>query len=115
MIWVVLVLDVIKCNYFLGIDGNLVRREFLNYVLFLMRFYNDEYVDLFLSLDISFMRYVVYVFDFLIYYMRSGIDIDVDVFRLVLVVCKNFCYWFKKIIYRIIRREYYELVMRKGN
>lgn len=35
------------------------------------------------------MRHVAYVFDSLIYYMRSGIDTDADVFRLVLVVCKN--------------------------
>lgn len=35
------------------------------------------------------MRHVAYVFDALIYYMRSGIDTDADVFRLVLLVCKN--------------------------
>lgn len=81
-------LDVIKCNYFLGADGNLARREFLNYALSLMRSHNDEHADSLPSLDISSMRHVAYVFDALIYYMRSGIDTDADVFRLVLLVCK---------------------------
>lgn len=82
-------MDVVKCNYFLGTDGNLARREFLNYALSLMRSHNDEHADSLPSLDISSMRHVAYVFDSLIYYMRSGIDTDADVFRLVLVVCKN--------------------------
>ena len=46
-----------------------------------MRSHNDEHADSLPSLDISFMRHVAYVFDALIYYMRSGIDTDADVFR----------------------------------
>lgn len=64
-----------------GGDGNLARREFLNYALSLMRSHNDEHADSLPSLDISSMRHVAYVFDALIYYMRSGIDTDADVFR----------------------------------
>lgn len=65
----------------IGTDGNLARREFLNYALSLMRSHNDEHADSLPSLDISSMRHVAYVFDSLIYYMRSGIDTDADVFR----------------------------------
>ncbi|XP_078331394.1 E3 ubiquitin-protein ligase UBR5-like isoform X2 [Crassostrea virginica] len=65
----------------IGGDGNLARREFLNYALSLMRSHNDEHADSLPSLDISSMRHVAYVFDALIYYMRSGIDTDADVFR----------------------------------
>ena len=64
-----------------GVDGNLARREFLNYDISLMRSHNDEHADSLPSLDISSMRHVAYVFDALIYYMRSGIDTDADVFR----------------------------------
>ena len=64
-----------------GGDGSLARREFLNYALSLMRSHNDEHADTLPSLDISSMRHVAYVFDALIYYMRSGIDTDADVFR----------------------------------
>lgn len=83
------VMSCISCNYCLGADGNLARREFLNYALSLMRSHNDEHADSLPSLDISSMRHVAYVFDALIYYMRSGIDTDADVFRLVLPVCRN--------------------------
>ncbi|XP_062606641.1 E3 ubiquitin-protein ligase UBR5-like isoform X3 [Saccostrea cucullata] len=65
----------------IGADGNLARREFLNYALSLMRSHNDEHADSLPSLDILSMRHVAYVFDALIYYMRSGIDTDADVFR----------------------------------
>lgn len=53
----------------------------LNYALSLMRSHNDEHADSLPSLNISSMRHVAYVFDALIYYMRSGIDTDADVFR----------------------------------
>jgi E3 ubiquitin-protein ligase EDD1 len=46
-----------------------------------MRSHNDEHSDSLPSLDISAMRHVAYVFDALIYYMRSGIDSDTDVIR----------------------------------
>ena len=68
-----------------GGDGNLARSEFLNYALSLMRFHNDKHADSLPSLDISSMRHVVYVFDALIYYMRSGINTDADVFKWVCV------------------------------
>lgn len=66
---------------FTGTDGNLARREFLNYALSLMRSHNDEHADSLPSLDISSMRHVAYVFDALIYYIRSSIDMDAEVFR----------------------------------
>ncbi|XP_055998190.1 E3 ubiquitin-protein ligase UBR5-like isoform X2 [Ostrea edulis] len=65
----------------IGTDGNLARREFLNYALSLMRSHNDEHADSLPSLDISSMRHVAYVFDALIYYIRSSIDMDAEVFR----------------------------------
>lgn len=46
-----------------------------------MRSHNDEHSDSLPSLDISAMRHVAYVFDALIYYMRSGTDSDTDVIR----------------------------------
>lgn len=62
-------------------DGNTARRDFLNYALSLMRSHNDEHSDSLPILDISAMRHVAYVFDSLIYYMRSGTDTETDVFR----------------------------------
>ncbi|XP_052085872.1 E3 ubiquitin-protein ligase UBR5-like isoform X2 [Mytilus californianus] len=62
-------------------DGSVARRDFLNYALSLMRSHNDEHSDSLPSLDISAMRHVAYVFDALIYYMRSGTDSDTDVIR----------------------------------
>lgn len=62
-------------------DGSIARRDFLNYALSLMRSHNDEHSDSLPSLDISAMRHVAYVFDALIYYMRSGTDSDTDVIR----------------------------------
>lgn len=66
---------------FLASDGSVARRDFLNYALSLMRSHNDEHSDSLPSLDISAMRHVAYVFDALIYYMRSGTDSDTDVIR----------------------------------
>ncbi|KAK3087035.1 hypothetical protein FSP39_000732 [Pinctada imbricata] len=65
----------------IGSEGNIARRDFLQYALSLMRSHNDEHSDNLPSMDISAMRHVAYVFDALIYYMRSGIDTDTDVFR----------------------------------
>ncbi|XP_033727140.1 E3 ubiquitin-protein ligase UBR5-like isoform X1 [Pecten maximus] len=65
----------------IGSDGNVARRDFLNYALSLMRSHNDEHSDTLPSLDISAMRHVAYVFDALIYYMRSSTDTDSEVFR----------------------------------
>ena len=50
------------------------RREFLNYALSLMRAHNAEHSDALPVLDVSAMRHIAYVFDALIYYMRSGSD-----------------------------------------
>ena len=64
-----------------GLDGNSARRDFLTYALSLMRSHNDEHSDNLPIIDISALRHVAYVFDALIYYMRSGTDSDTDVIR----------------------------------
>lgn len=46
-----------------------------------MRSHNNEHSDSLPVLDISAVRHVAYVFDALIYYMRSGTDSDTDVLR----------------------------------
>ena len=56
------------------VDLNSSRRDFLNYALSLMRSHNDEHSDTLPILDISALKHVAYVFDALIYYMRSGTD-----------------------------------------
>ena len=48
------------------------RREFLNYCLSLMRAHNSEHSDTMPVIDVSSLKHVAYVFDALIYYMRSG-------------------------------------------
>ena len=55
-------------------DSNGNRRDFLNYALSLMRAHNAEHSDSLPSLDVSAMKHIAYVFDALIYYMRSGTD-----------------------------------------
>jgi E3 ubiquitin-protein ligase EDD1 len=66
---------------FAGLDGNSARRDFLTYALSLMRSHNAEHSDTLPVIDISALKHVAYVFDALIYYMRSGTDSDVDVIR----------------------------------
>ncbi|XP_060590423.1 E3 ubiquitin-protein ligase UBR5-like isoform X1 [Ruditapes philippinarum] len=61
--------------------GNNARRDFLNYALSLMRSHNNEHSDSLPVIDIASLRHVAYVFDALIYYMRSGTDTDTDVLR----------------------------------
>lgn len=61
---------------FLGVDANAARREFLSYCLSLMRAHNGEHLDSLPILDVSALKHVAYVFDALIYYMRSGTSID---------------------------------------
>lgn len=61
---------------FLGVDANAARREFLSYCLSLMRAHNGEHLDSLPILDVSALKHVAYVFDALIYYMRSGTLID---------------------------------------
>lgn len=62
-------------------DGNSARRDFLNYALSLMRSHNDEHSDSLPVIDISALRHVAYVFDALIYFLRSGTDTDTEVLR----------------------------------
>ncbi|XP_018572709.1 E3 ubiquitin-protein ligase hyd isoform X3 [Anoplophora glabripennis] len=53
-------------------DWHAARREFLSYCLSLMRAHNSEHLDSLPILDVSALRHVAYVFDALIYFMRSG-------------------------------------------
>lgn len=46
-----------------------------------MRAHSNEHTDCLPVIDISSLRHVAYVFDALIYYMRSGTDTDTDVLR----------------------------------
>uniref|UniRef100_A0A0K2U4A3 E3 ubiquitin-protein ligase UBR5 n=1 Tax=Lepeophtheirus salmonis TaxID=72036 RepID=A0A0K2U4A3_LEPSM len=50
------------------------RRDFLNYALSLMRAHNSEHSDSLPVIDVSALKHIAYVFDALIYYMRSGSD-----------------------------------------
>jgi E3 ubiquitin-protein ligase EDD1 len=50
------------------------RKDFLNYALSLMRAHNAEHSDSLPILDVAAMKHIAYVFDALIYYMRSGTD-----------------------------------------
>ena len=50
------------------------RRDFLNYALSLMRAHNSEHSDSLPVIDVSAMKHIAYVFDALIYYMRSGTE-----------------------------------------
>lgn len=74
---------VIKINlYLIGVDGHAARREFLSYALSLMRAHNSEHLDSLPIMDVSALKHIAYVFDALIYYMKSGTDPpDVDVLR----------------------------------
>lgn len=57
-----------------ALDPLLSRREFLSYCLSLMRSHNAEHLDSLPVLDVSALKHIAYVFDALIYYMRSGVD-----------------------------------------
>lgn len=59
-------------------DGNSARRDFLGYALSLMRSHNDEHADSLPVIDISALRHSAYVFDALIYYMRTLPEVDSD-------------------------------------
>ena len=57
-------------------DGNSARRDFLCYALSLMRCHNNEHADSLPVIDVSAQRHVAYVFDALVYYMRTTPDGD---------------------------------------
>ncbi|KAL3282723.1 hypothetical protein HHI36_005894 [Cryptolaemus montrouzieri] len=61
-----------------GVDAHAARREFLSYCLSLMRAHNSEHLDSLPVLDVSALKHVAYVFDALIYFMRSGSSEAVD-------------------------------------
>ena len=50
------------------------RREFLNYCLSLMRAHNGEHSDTLPVIDVSSLKHIAYIFDALIYYIRSRND-----------------------------------------
>lgn len=50
------------------------RKDFLTYALSLMRAHNGEHSDSLPVLDVSALKHIAYVFDALIYYMRSGTE-----------------------------------------
>ena len=53
-----------------------VRQDFLSYALSLMRSHNSEHSDSLPIIDVASMKHIAYVFDALIYYMRSGSELD---------------------------------------
>nr|CAD7423599.1 unnamed protein product [Timema monikensis] len=63
-------------------DPHSARRDFLSYCLSLMRAHNGEHLDSLPVLDVSALKHIAYVFDALIYYMRSGTESpDTDLLR----------------------------------
>lgn len=62
----------------IGGDTHAARREFLSYCLSLMRAHNSEHLDSLPVLDVSALKHVAYVFDALIYFMRSGDGTNMD-------------------------------------
>lgn len=63
------------------VDGNSARRDFLSYALSLMRSHHDEHSDSLPIMDITALKHMAYVFDALIYYMRTAPDSDVEALR----------------------------------
>merc|ERR1719481_1316208 len=55
-------------------DPSANRKDFLTYALSLMRAHNGEHSDSLPVLDVSSLKHIAYVFDALIYYMRSGTE-----------------------------------------
>lgn len=62
-------------------DGNSARRDFLSYALSLMRSHHSEHSDSLPVIDITALKHAAYVFDALIYYMRTTPDSDVEALR----------------------------------
>lgn len=68
--------------FYIGSDALSARRDFLSYCLSLMRAHNHEHSDSLPVIDVSSLKHIAYVFDALIYYMRSGSDgADADAVR----------------------------------
>ena len=57
-------------------DSNAARKDFLSYMMSLMRGHNNEHYDSLPVLDVASLKHVAYVFDSFIYYIRSGSDSD---------------------------------------
>lgn len=71
-------MDLLTLVTLLGGDTHAARREFLSYCLSLMRAHNSEHLDSLPVLDVSALKHVAYVFDALIYFMRSGDGTNMD-------------------------------------
>lgn len=69
------------CSIAASSDGNSARRDFLSYALSLMRSHHDEHSDSLPVIDITALKHTAYVFDALIYYMRTAPDSDVEALR----------------------------------
>ncbi|XP_015788176.1 E3 ubiquitin-protein ligase UBR5 [Tetranychus urticae] len=54
------------------LESGPARKDFLSYAMSLMRAHNNEHFDSMPVLDVSSLKHVAYVFDALIYFMRSG-------------------------------------------
>lgn len=54
-----------------AVDGTAARRDFLSYMISLIRGHGNEHHDSLPILDVSSLRHVAYVFDAYIYYLRS--------------------------------------------
>ena len=53
-------------------DPQANRRDFLTYALSLMRGHNSEHSDSLPVIDVSAMKHIAYVFDALVYFLRTG-------------------------------------------
>ncbi|CAG0918967.1 unnamed protein product [Notodromas monacha] len=51
------------------------RRDFVNYMLSLTRAHSDEHLDALPNIDVASLKHVAYVFDALLYFMRSSVDV----------------------------------------
>lgn len=65
-------------NTKIGNDASSSRRDFLTYCLSLMRSHNSEHRDSLPVLDITALRHVAYVLDAIVFYMRSGNDLELE-------------------------------------
>ncbi|XP_064474178.1 E3 ubiquitin-protein ligase UBR5-like isoform X2 [Ornithodoros turicata] len=61
-----------RCANLRGSETVSARRDFLSYALSLMRAHSNEHFDSLPVMDVAALKHVAYVFDALIYFMRSG-------------------------------------------